>query len=347
MASAQRRSTRDLTAELAQDAHQFSFFQSIRLLNLAARKRGERRTPLPDKLRFRTVASLSFPASEITSYTPAAQAKGEPAHARDEMVTAFMGLTGPSGVLPSNYTELLIARQQQHDTGMHAFFDIFSHRSMSLFYGAWQKYRYWVQVENGDADGFTRYLLDLSGLGLSRLREQLGTSTTAGVDEGLFIHYAGLLSQKPLSGQALVTLIEGFFGVPAQIEQFVGQWISVPPDEQTQLGRGACALGSSAFAGDRIWDRQTKMKLRLGPIRRKQFNQLLPGEDGAAALEALMQFALGHGLACDVQLVLDRRDVPVPRIDAEAAPLRLGGNVWLNDKAPQHNPDQLEYRLLQ
>ena len=347
MASAQRRSTRDLNAEIAADAPQFGFFQSIRLLNLAARKRGERRTPLPEKLRFRTLASLSFPASELVNYTPAENARGDAAHARDEMVTAFMGLTGPSGVLPSNYTEMLIERRQHHDTGAHAFFDIFSHRAMSLFYGAWQKYRYWVQVENGDDDGFTRYLLDLSGLGLSRLREQLGTATTAGVDEGLFIHYAGLLSQKPLSGQALVTLIEGFFGVPAEIEQFVGQWISVPTSEQTQVARAACALGTSAFAGDRIWDRQTKMKLRLGPVRRKQFNQLLPGEDGAAALEALMQFALGHGLACDVQLVLDRRDVPVPRVDADAMPLRLGGNVWLNDKAPQHNPDELEYRLLQ
>ncbi|WP_035055102.1 type VI secretion system baseplate subunit TssG [Andreprevotia chitinilytica] len=348
MASTQRRSPRDLIQELEQGAPQFGFFQSVRLLSLAAKKRGEKRGPLPAKLRFRTLTSLSFPASELVRYQPVDEEALGMAEARDEMTVAFMGLTGPSGVLPNSYTELLIERRHFHrDTGLHAFLDLFSHRSMSLFYSAWRKYRYWLAVEGGEQDGFTRYLLDLSGLGLARLRERLGTDDTAGVDEGLFIHYAGLLSQKPLSGQALVTLIEGFFSVRAEIEQFVGQWIELPASEQTQLGAVGCELGFSAFAGDRIWDRQTKMQLKLGPMRRKQFDHLLPGQAGASALKALMQFALGQGLACDVTMVLDRRDVPKPLVAADAMPLRLGGNVWLNSTPPKAHPDQMCYRLLQ
>ncbi|WP_255992279.1 type VI secretion system baseplate subunit TssG [Chitinolyticbacter albus] len=348
MASAFGRSPRDLTQELQQDATRFGFFQSVRLLTLAAQHRGEkRRTPLPAKLRFRTIASLAFPPSELTRYRPVNPEALDAENERDEMTVAFMGLTGPSGVLPRSYTELLVERRQFHrDTGAHAFFDLFSHRAIALFYGAWRKYRYWLAVEGGEQDGFTRYLLDLSGLGLGRLRERLGTEETAGVSESLFIHYAGLLSQKPLSAQAMVTLIEGFFGVHTELAQFVGQWIDVPPEEQTQLGNGACELGLSAFAGERIWDRQTKMQLRMGPMRRKHFERLLPGESGAEALQALVQFMVGHGLACDVTLVLDKRDVPKPRLNAEQA-LLLGGNAWLNTTPPKQDPDQMNYKLLQ
>jgi type VI secretion system protein ImpH len=264
------------------------------------------------------------------------------------MTVSFMGLTGPSGVLPRAYTELLCERRQlfRRDTGMHAFLDMFSHRAIALFYGAWRKYRYWLAAEAGEWDGFTRNLFDLSGVGLQNLWERLGRGETAGIAEALFAYYAGLLSQKPLSAQAMTTLLGGFFGVRVELEQFVGQWIDVPPHEQSQLGGIACELGVSVFAGDRIWDRQTKIRLRMGPMRRELFEQLLPGEPGAQTLHALMHFMIGHALACDVTLVLDRRDVPLPRL-GDVCPPRLDGNIWLNTEAPLLDPDQMRYSLLQ
>ncbi|GHD57814.1 type VI secretion system baseplate subunit TssG [Jeongeupia chitinilytica] len=342
MAGTRGRSHRDLSGEIAADATQYGFFQAVRLLSLAAHKQGKRRGPLPDKLRFRTLATLSFPPSELTRYQPAND--DAEAGAPDELGVAFMGLTGPSGVLPTSYTELLIERRAHfRDTALHGFFDLFSHRAISLFYGAWRKYRFWLAAEAGETEGFSRNLLDLAGLGLSRLRDRLGGEN--GLDETLFIYYAGLLSQKPLSSQALVTLIEGFFDVRAELGQFAGQWIDVPRDEQTQLGQSGCELGLSAFAGSRIWDRQTKVELRLGPLRRARFDALLPGGAGADALQQLLQFALGHGLACDVRLVLDRRDTPRPVLN-DASPLRLGGNAWLVASMPKSDPDEMSYTLL-
>ena len=244
----------------------------MRILGLATRKRGERRGRSPASLRFRSLASLSFPPSELCRYQPAREP--EQADATDEMMVSFIGLTGPSGALPTSYTELLLERRQQYkDDSLHAFLDIFSHRATALFFGAWRKYRYWLEVEAGERDGFTRNLLDLGGLGLSQLRKQMGPD--AQLDENLFIYYAGLLSQKPLSAQALETLIQGFFGVDAALEQFVGQWMKVPATEQSRLGASDSELGVSLFAGARVWDRQTKLQLRLGSMRRAQFEALL------------------------------------------------------------------------
>jgi type VI secretion system protein ImpH len=343
------RKPRDLIAELARNAPQFGFFQAVRLLALDARHYGVKRSgPFPARLRFRTDASLAFPASEVCGYRPVDPdaPETEREQMRDEMTVAFMGLTGPNGALPHPYTEMLAGRRQLcRDTGLHAFLDIFSHRSIALFYGAWRKYRYWLAVEDKETDGFTRNLLDFAGVGLGNLRRRIGVEETAGIEERMFAFYAGLLSQKPLSAQAMVTVIEGFFGVPAKLEQFVGQWNEVAPHEQSMLGGEVCELGLSAFAGDRIWDRQTRIRLRLGPMRREKFDRLLPGNAGAQALRSLVHFMAGHNLACDVVLALDRRDVPAPRLDDGA--LLLDGNIWLNTEAPENDPDDMRYRLLQ
>lgn len=345
MASKSRSGTRDLAAELAVAAPRFGFFQAARLLGLFARTRAPH-GGLPARLRFRTPASLAFPASELVSYRPGQDRDSADAAAPDVMTVSFLGLTGPSGALPVAYTELLIERQlRARDSAMHAFFDLFSHRALALFYGAWRKYRFWAAVEAGDGDGFTRNLLDFAGVGLGALRSGLAQQQT--LDENLFVYYAGLLSQKPLSGQALVALVQGFFSVPASLEQFVGQWMLLPANEQSRLGGAAGILGESAFVGQRLWDRQTKLSLRLGPMRRAAFESLQPGGMAAGALRALMRHALGHGLAVDVTLVLDRRDVPPPRLEA-ASGLRLGGNVWLGppDGLPAHDPDEMAYPLL-
>jgi len=164
----------------------------------------------------------------------------------------------------------------------------------------------------------TRNLLDLAGLGFGRLREALDSGGKAGCGENFFIRHAGLLAQKPLSASAVASLVGAFARVPAELVQFVGQWVELPLGEQTRLGSGGGELGCSAFIGGRLWDRQTKVQLRLGPMRRERFEQFLPGERGTEGLAELMRFSVGFGLACDVILVLDRGDVPAPRLAADA-----------------------------
>ncbi|MCL1861146.1 MAG: type VI secretion system baseplate subunit TssG [Proteobacteria bacterium] len=346
MPSPSNRDPRDLIQELEKDATQFSFFQAVRLLALTARQYGGRRqSHLPSDLRFRTAATFSFPASEMTRYQPALSEAPDAEQTRDEMTVNFLGLVGPNATLPQPYTELVIKRRQSfRDTGLHGFLDIFSHRAIALFYSAWRKYRYWLDVEDGEPDRLTRNLLDLSGVGVQSLREKLGSGNTNRVAETFFAFYAGLLSQKPISTQAMSTVIRGFFGVPTRIEQFVGQWIKIPPEEQSRIG-GNAREGVSAFCGRRIWDRQTKIQIHLGPMRRAKYEGLLPGEPGAQALETLVRYMVGHGLACDVQLILDRRDVPVPRLKAGQRP-PLGGNAWLFTRPVDHDLEGKRYRLL-
>lgn len=344
MASPSRRSARHLDEELRSDGPEFRFFQAVRLLALS---RGKRDSAVPDKLRFGTLLSLAFPASEIHSLQEEAPAV-EPGDASQapsmKMRVGFMGLTGPSGVLPTAYTELLIERRNFHrDVAAHEFLDLFSHRAISLFYQAWRKHRFYLPFEAGEDDRFSRNLLDLVGVGLTNLRDRLNAKG-CGVPDRFLIHYAGLLCQKPVSASNIAAIVRGYFNVEAELEQYIGQWVLIPREEQSQLGKTGCALGESAFLGERMWDRLTKVRVRLGPLTREQFDELLPGNQGEVALRELIQFCVGHTLACDAQLVLRKEDIPPPELHGNA--LRLGHNVWLNDAPAERDADDLQYALL-
>ena len=181
-----------------------------------------------------------------------------------------MGLTGPSGVLPVRYTELLIDRARYRDTAMWSFLDIYTHRAVSLFYRAWEKYRFPVQYERGN-DAFTEYLFDFVGLGTNGLKNRQA------VEDETLLPYAGLLAQKPHSSVSLEQMIADYFEIDAQVEQFFGQWIELDDESITRIGTANSKLGYTAIAGTRIWDQQSKFRLRLGALPFQKF-QAFPAE---------------------------------------------------------------------
>jgi type VI secretion system protein ImpH len=130
----------------------FDFFQAVRLLQqLQPDREGVGQgSPLDiEAARFRTLASVSFPPSAVHDLEPGGATQPV------QMTVTFFGLTGPSGVLPRHYTELLM-RIQREGKGPEKFalrdwLDMFSHRMTAHFYRAWAKYRFWLAYERGEA----------------------------------------------------------------------------------------------------------------------------------------------------------------------------------------------------
>ena len=223
---------------------------------------------------------MGFPASEIQSFdSPDA---GPPL-----MKVNFMGLTGPQGVLPLAYTSLVMDRLRQHDSAMRDFFDLFNHRIISLFYRAWEKYRFTVTYEREKKNKVSHYLLDLLGLGTPALQDRQAVA-----DESL-LFYSGLLAQKPRSASALRQIILDYFGVPVRIEQFVGSWYPLEPHDQCWLaepGGISEQLGYGAVVGDEVWYQQSRVRVVLGPLSLKQYLDFLPGGEAYEPLRAFTRF---------------------------------------------------------
>ena len=297
-------SERELDKLLFDEPYRFEFFQAVRLFERLFPSNGRvggDALPKDEAVRFRSHIALEFPASELHEIR--AVTDGDSGRTVNEMIVSFMGMVGTSGVLPMHYTELVLDRIRHRDTAMWSFLDIFTHRSVSMFWRAWAKYRFPVAYERG-SDDFTAYLFDVAGLGTRGLRGRLNIA-----DESL-LPYAGLIAQKPHSTNAIENILSDHFATPAKVQQFFGQWLALDQEDYTRLGLRNSGLGTSAIAGTRTWDQQSKFRVRLGPMPYTKFEAFLPDKDGFKAANSIIQFMTGTEFDYDIQLILSREQVP-------------------------------------
>ncbi|MGQ0540567.1 MAG: type VI secretion system baseplate subunit TssG [Blastocatellia bacterium] len=331
---------KSLNEILFDEPYRFEFFQAVRLFEKLfpeSRTVGREALPKEEMVRFRSRVSLDFPSSEIHEIKQSVDEKtGEE---RTELFVNFMGMVGVSGVLPTHYTELVFDRIRHRDTALWAFLDIFTHRSVSMFYRAWSKYRFPVGYERGD-DAFTGYLFDFTGLGTSGLRGRMSLE-----DESL-LPYSGLIAQKPHSANALQNILSDYFGVPAALKQFFGQWIALEPASYSYLGRKNNSLGLSAIAGTRIWDQQSKFRVRVGPMNFNQFQAFLPNGTAHKPLASIVRFLVGMEFDFDVQLSLAAKQVPGTVLTTRALrkPL-LGWTSFLKTQPVKRDDEQVVLQI--
>jgi type VI secretion system protein ImpH len=323
-----------VTERLFREPFRFEFFQAVRLLERIYPQRspvGRHEHPANEVLRFSSHVSMSFPASEVFTLEPAA-GEGRPA----EMSVTFLGLAGAAGVLPRHYTVLLTDPQMRRFVApLRAFLDLFNHRFLSLFYRAWEKYRFPIAYERGRDDRFSTYLFSLIGMGMSTLRHRLQIS-----DE-ILLHYAGLLARRPRPAAALEGLLQDYFGLPVTVEQFTGQWFLMNPDSLTQLGepgQNVC-LGVDAVLWERVWDPPARFRVKLGPMSLQRFREFLPGREAYRHAVELTRFYAGEEFGFEVQPVLDPEEVP-PCVLGEERTSHLGWAMWLKTDPFEEPPTQ-------
>ena len=344
MAAEGGRADSPLVQTLFNEPYRFDFFQAVRLLEWIYENRHpighDGIDPAREIVRFRTRASLEFPPSEIYSITRNGVA-GADEERTPEMMVAFMGLTGPLGVLPLHYTELLMERARYKDTGLWEFFDIFNHRLISLFYRAWEKYRFPIAYERSGFDSFTEYLFDFVGMGTRGLRRNLLNIP----DEGLLL-YSGLINQRPHSASAIAAVIGDYFGVTASIRQFTGQWLRLEESDYSRLGKANNELGVNTIAGTRVWDDQSKFRLRVGPLSFDEFRAFVPAGTAFKPLSGILRFMSGLEFDFDAQLVLKKEEVPPARLGAPGAdaPL-LGWTTWLKTREFLEDDEQVVLQM--
>jgi type VI secretion system protein ImpH len=355
-----------LLDRLRAQAPSFDFFQAVRLLERAEPNRvpvGVDGPPRAEVVRFSVHQSLSFPVSTIHKLEVGADVP-------PLMTVNFLGLTGASGVLPRHYTELLERILRETDNPerfvLRDWLDLFNHRFISLFYRAWTKYRYWLAYDRGEHEGeepdpFTRTLFSVIGLGTGGLRQRLHLASheeiegrrtkrmLTHIDDFALLHYAGLLSHQPANASGLEGMLEDYFALPICVMQLQGQWLQLTPENQTRLGEAGHnnALGTTALAGTRVWDVESKIMLRVGPLAYDAFLQLLPDRSATSErkrfflMVQMARYYVGAQFQLDVQLVLKRDAVPefqLPMSTADGP--QLGWNTWLVSQSVGRDPDE-------
>jgi type VI secretion system protein ImpH len=326
---------------LERDPCCFQFFQAVRLLERLYPDRnpvGLFVSPLTEAVQFSSVPTLTFPASEIQDYQPG---KGAP----PKLSVNFMGLSAAIGVLPHVYTEFLLERARAKDRGPAEFFDIFNHRMISLFYRGWQKYRFYIAYERTGAgqDLISARLLDLIGLGTGALTGRME------IEDEACLYYTGLLSARRPTAQGLKQLVEDYFDVAVEVEQFTGAWRRLPPENRTYLrdsGVFCERLGMGTIVGDEAFDQHGAVTLRIGPLSFERYQEFLPGARAYTELRAWLRIYTNREFDYVIRLVLERDQVPRMKLGEDGATAsRLGLVSWVKNRPLDRDPDEATYRL--
>jgi len=343
------RKNTSVTRKVTESPYEFQFLQAVRLLerstlfekestqsNIASNPVARFTPPSSESIRFKTNQSLAFPSSEIDKIKRIDKNSGS---AQWQMIVNIMGLTSSIGVLPFHYTELILKRQKQKDETMDQFFDLFNHRTLSLFFQASVKYNLPLHYERNklhnslknQPEPQTRALLSLIGLGTSGLQNRLYTK-----DESL-IYYSGLLSQHIRTSSGLKQILRSHFKIPVEIDQFIGQWQSLIDDVRTKLpefanpqGRNAC-LGRSAMLGKKGWFAQGKIHIILGPLDKQQLQAFAPGTHALRALNELVRMYVGMEIDYDFIIRVKKTDIPGKIQLGKKQPAIIGWNTWLSN----------------
>jgi type VI secretion system protein ImpH len=309
----------ELEEALRQAPTAFDFFQALRRLECAYPEKprlGESVRPAEEPVRLGQEPSLGFAPSPLAAFLPGIDG------AAPRLQVSFLGLAGPNGPLPLHLTEYVRDRQRNaNDPTLARFFDVFHHRILSLFYRAWANSQPTVSRDRPADDPFVTYVGALLGLAMPGLQRR-----DAFPDEAK-LFYAGRLAAQTRNAEGLQAMVGDHFKLRATVEEFVGSWVDLPESERWHLGRGpeGMRLGHSTNMGARAWNRQTKFRLVLGPLGRKQFQSLLPEGEALPQLQALVRNYVGDSLEWDLRLILDERTEQPLRLGGA----RLGWDAWL------------------
>ena len=302
-------------------------FQALRVIEAAHPDRprlGRSRRPAQDPVRLGQAPELAFPRSTVSGFGP------DPRTGRDRLTQQAFGLFGPHGALPLHLTEYARDRQRNNGDGaLVGFADMLHHRMVSLFYRAWASAEPAPSFDRPDDDPFGEKLDALAGVAGDAFdcRDAMPDSARR--------HFAGLLGAAPRSEAGLTAILRRFLGAEVAIESFVGAWLPLEPQDRGTLG--GAVLGQSASLGEKVWSREARFRIRIGPLSLEDYRRLLPGGQSLKRLAALIRSYAGDTLDWEATLVLRAPEVPPSQLGGSA---RLGLTSWIGQR-PATDADDL------
>jgi type VI secretion system protein ImpH len=317
-------------AELAAAPYRYDFYQTLRRLECLYSDKprwGRARRPADEPVRLGQDPDLSFAPAPLAAFE--ADHGGRP----PRLQVRLFGLLGPNGPLPIHLTEYARERlRHANDPTFSRFLDLLNHRFLALFYRAWAQAQPQVSRDRPDEDRFATYIGALIGMATPAVVDRDSVPDLAK------LFHVGTLVRHVRNAEGLAAVLRHFFGVPVRIEEFVGHWLWFARRERTRLGREPAMLGGGAVLGGRVWDRQSKFRIHLGPLTLSEYESFLPGSPLLRQLVDWVRMYACFELDWDVRLTLKREEVPRLALSRRC---RLGWTAWLGARRSEADADDL------
>ncbi len=334
----------------------WDFFLALRRIECASPdlpRLGRSRSLREDPIRFGQYLSLAFAATSLER----SQIRND-ADAHRKLMVRFTGLTGPHGPMPLRLTEFIRNRMQgiydsdvrgtradlsagqsaaaPRDATLAAFLDTFHHRIISLFYRAWAVAQKPADFDRPSDRSFAEWIACTFGCG------DPAFDSCDSIPTWQKLPFAGFLSSGARHPSGLEGLLREFFGLPVSLQPLVGHWVDLPPEQHCRLGASpqTGSLGQSCIIGARVWDRQMKFTLRIGPMSLHHFTAFLPGGKNHRLLHDWVDFYTRREFYWEASIILKKEDIPTTRLGLAGA---LGRTAWMRSQPMPH--DDGSYRV--
>jgi type VI secretion system protein ImpH len=302
---------------------QYDYFAVMRRLEASAYpmpRWGQAVLPSAEPVRVGQEPSLAFAPATFSRIEKAT------AHSPPRLRQQFIGYIGPNGPLPVHLSDFIQERALNHnDPTWLAFLDGFTHRFALHFYRAWAQARPAVALDRPEQDNFRRYVGALIGTGTPERQNR------DAIHDDARLHFSGWLTRQVRNKDSVEAVLAGYFGISVKLEQWVGHWIPIAASDVTRMGQGGIsrALGQGAVMGTRVWDRQHRVRVHLGPLTIEQYKLFLPDGSARKVLVRWMKQLLGDEYYWDALLVLREKEVPATRLGGAST---LGWTSWLGNR---------------
>jgi len=339
MGSEERKSDDDLSPEELADAKlkgtlthysgqasRFSFYRLLYLLERLypeAPRVGFTGPATRETIRMRGNPALMFAASDVTAMK---LHKFPDQQERILVDTTFMALYGTTSPLPAHFIEdITLSVHQGGPQPVRELFDVIHHRSLSLLYRAWSKYRQGVGYLMKGKDPFTRRMFCAVGV------DGFSDATTA-LNPFYMLRFAPLLASKSRSARGLRIVLDELLGhIGVDVEQFVGHWTKIEKPLRNKLGTANHQLGESLTIGKYVYDGSGRFKVELGPLEYDDYLSFLPGGHRRPFLQQVINtFTPGiHDVMLELHVDLDaapRFQLGSPRASTLQRTAWLGGS---------------------
>ena len=154
------------------------------------------------------------------------------------------------------------------------------------------------------------------------------------------LHYSGRLACQTKNAEGLKEILQDYFQISVDIEQFIGQWIDLPPENYCRLGESLenAKLGCTLVVGSRFWECQQKFRIKLGPMGFDEYQRMLPEGSSIRHLDAWVKNYVGDELSFELQLILRASEIPSICLGNIG---QLGWSTWLGSKTFDEDADDL------
>jgi len=318
--------------ELRERPYSYDFFHAMRDLENAHARRpriGTSISPRQDPIRLGESPRLAFATSALEALEEAN------AHRPPKLMVNFMGLTGPNGPLPLEWTEYIRDRKRNlRDSTLCGFLDTFHHRLICLFYRAWAVNQKATDFDRPSESRFSTYIGSFLGLGQSTMR---GRDL---IPDDAKVYFSGHLSSGTRNAEGLESILSDFFEAPVELQPMIGDWLPITERYHCLLGidPGNATLGETAVLGEKVWDVQNRFRLVVGPIGFDRYVDFLPAAKSFRKLVDWVAFYTSFQFRWDLQVILKSEEVPRTQLGGGSL---LGWTSWLTTDSPARDVGDL------